>query len=159
MGEFSITTLGDFCITNDTDLALAEKCLMVLSEEGLVATFDLIDWHCQDLLCDCYKVNFAIVGSDKKTYATITYGWKPPSFYHKSGFDKRTAKQLTSGFLDPLAEQSRFADVFLEPFSMMIKDPNFIERINRRYAMFRKAIPADRRFSKMPDTIVCLKAG
>jgi len=103
-------------------------------------------------------MKLVVRGSDQITYATISYGWKSSSFYrHQFGLDKNTTKQLTSGFLDPSDEQSKFAEVFLEPFSMMIKDPNFTNRINKRYTKFKEAISTNRPFLALPDTIVSLK--
>ena len=130
-------------------LASTDLCRMVLSEAWLVATFDLIDWHCQDLLCDCYTANFVIT-KDKMIYATIAYGWKPPAFYYEAGLNKRTTRELRKGMLDLSALQSPFADVLLEPFSIMAKDPSFRERINRRYEMCRKAICANQPSSRAP---------
>ena len=83
-------------------LASTDLCRMVLSEAWLVATFDLIDWHCQDLLCDCYTANFVIT-KDKMIYATIAYGWKPPAFYYEAGLNKRTTRELRKGMVVPLA--------------------------------------------------------
>jgi len=142
-------------------LASTDTCHMLLSEEGLVATFDLLDWHCQDLLCDCYTANFVIT-NNKMVYATIAYGWKPPSFYYEAGLNKRTTRELKKGMLDLSALQSPFADVLLEPFSIMAKDPNFIERINRRYKMCRQAICANQSSSRTsyspPDNVIPWKA-
>ena len=130
-------------------LASTDLCRMALSEAGLVAAFDLSDWHCQDLLCDCYTANF-VISRNKLVYATIAYGWKPPAFYYETGLNKQTTRQLRKGMLDLLAPQSPFAETFLEPFSIMAKDPKFIERINRRYEMCRKAICANQPSSRTP---------
>jgi hypothetical protein len=132
-------------------LASTDTCHMVLSEAGLVATFDLIDWHCQDPLCDCYTANFVITNpTNTMVYATIAYGWKPPAFYYEAGLNKRTTRELRKGMLDLSALQSPYADVLLEPFSIMAKDSNFKQRINRRYEMSRKAISANQPSSRMP---------
>lgn len=139
-------------------LAHTEKCQMILSVEGRISTFDLIDSYCQKPECDCSKVSLAIIGQDKNTYATIAYGWKEPSFYRKWGFDKEATKLLKKGFLDPFCKQSKFSDVFLEPFSMMIKDPNFIERLDNRYTMFKKVISADQPPSSEFNNVIPLKA-
>ena len=135
-----------------------DKCQMAFSEQGMVAYFDLIDSYCLDPACDCRRVSLAVVG-DKITYATISYGWETPSFYYKWGFDKEMAHLLTEGSLDPWAEQTEFAHVFLEPFSMMIKDPNFTDRLKKHYAMFKKAISANAPPSQSePNKVISLKA-
>jgi len=42
---------------------------------------------------------------------------------------------------------------------MMIKDPNFIERLKKHYAMFKKAISANvPPFQSEPNKVISLKA-
>lgn len=80
------------------------------------------------------------LGSDNSVHATFAYGWKSPTFYLAWGLDPKTTELLTHGFLDPVAEQSELSELFLDPFLMAIQDPPFMDRIKKRYAMFKNAL-------------------
>ena len=135
-------------------LVLSERCQVMLSgEKGQISAFNFLDEYCSEPSCNCCQVKFVVEEhTTHKIYATILYGWKPPSFYHQLGMDKKTIKQLTEGFFPPSEKQSQFADSFLEPFSMMIRDPNFIKRLEDRYARFKEDISTS-------NNVVPLKAG
>lgn len=78
-----------------------------------------------------------------RIHATIAYGWKSKTFYRKWGLDKDTIQSLTIGFLDPWAQQSLHAELFLKAFSTAKRDPSFIARLKRRSTLFKKTIEAD----------------
>ena len=84
-----------------------------------------------------------------KIHATIAYGWNSATFYRKWGLDAEVIPSLRQGFLDPWAQQSPNADLFLKAFWRTARNnPQFISRLKRRYALFKETIAED------PDQIV-----
>jgi len=48
--------------------------------------------------------------------------------------------------LYPLSPQSEYAPVLLQTFeTVILKDPQYIERLKRHYAMFREAVDKEHR--------------
>jgi hypothetical protein len=137
----------------------------------LDGTYDLVDLYCQDPACDCYKVSFLVLDAKKNVLATIAYGWKSKSYYHRWGLDKEATRWLTHGFLDPWGIQSERSPIFLQGFLRMLnKNPQFISRIKRRYTIFKGAVclekvipfladilPAKTYATPLPDNIIPLK--
>lgn len=111
---------------------------MALTVESIdgVAPFELIDCYCNEPTCDCHKVSIVAFASNK-IWATFSYGWKSKEFYQKWGLDPQAAQMLATGFLDPIATQSEYADILLDAFLDMIKQPQFVERLKKRYALFK----------------------
>ncbi len=132
----------------------SDRCQLILADdenpEALDGIFDLIDYYCQNPGCNCHKVSIVIVDitpeSFPKICATIMYGWKSKTFYRKVGFDPQTAEGLTRGCLDPEGPQSEHAVEFLELFSFLIQDPNFVDRLKNRYELFRSEVTSKKRY-------------
>lgn len=93
--------------------------------------YALLEFYCDDPNCDCKRTLIRVVGrsSGKAALASINYSWEdgpnePPE-------------------LDPIAEQSEYADVCLQLFTQMLEqDPSYEKRLKQHYTMFRK--PAGR---------------
>jgi len=78
-----------------------------------------LEFYCEDLNCDCRRVFLQVIskGQPGKVFASIGYGWEKESFYRKRmPWDPDEAKGTVRGELDPLNEQSEFAEDFLELF-------------------------------------------
>lgn len=128
------------------DQAHEDRCYLSLLEgepQELVGTYGVSDLYCQDPHCNCQKVSLVIFDEKGKIHATIAYGWKSKTFYRKWGLDATTIQSLTEGFLDPWAQQSPHAELFLETFFTIKRDPGFIARLKRRYTLFKETIAAD----------------
>lgn len=103
--------------------------------------YPLVDLYCQEAECHCHKVSFLILNQKHKILATIAYGWKSKSWYHKWGLDKEGTQWLINGFLDPWGYQSPYAPLLLKPFLWRIKsNPKFLQTIKKRYALFKNEI-------------------
>lgn len=124
-----------------------DKCLLVLSDvepPELAGSYNVSDLYCQDPSCNCQKVSLVVFDDKGKIHATIAYGWKSKTFYRKWGLDVEVIPSLTQGFLDPWAQQTPNANLFLKAFWCTAKNnPRFISRIKRRYALFKKTIDED----------------
>jgi len=119
----------------------------------LKGTYDLIDLYCQHPTCACHKVTILVYNSYNRVVATITYGWKPTSYYQRCGIHKMTAEALTQGYLDPHGLQSEYSCILLRAFTQMLdQEPRFIKRIKKRYAIFKKAVATNTK--TLPDNII-----
>ena len=125
-----------------------DGCKIIIDDELLNGTFDVIDCYCPNPTCDCRIATIAIMDDIPTLYATIIYGWEPKTFYHKCGFNPQEAKKITQGYLDLQAPQSTDAEHFLEYFWFLIKDPSFVNRLKNRYSIFRDAIASRQSHSK-----------
>jgi len=99
--------------------------------------YDLVDYYCLDLDCDCRKVIIFVLDSRKQQMATIAYSWESISFYIALGADQEFAESLSRGILEPLAPQSKHAQHFLNAFLWMATDQGFTDRFKDRYRLFR----------------------
>lgn len=131
----------------------SDRCQLVLIDDEnqgpLNGMFDLIDHYCPNPACNCYKVTIAVIditpGNFPKICASIIYGWKSKTFYRKAGFDAQEAQCLPQGYLDPEGPQSEQAEEFLELFSTLVQDPPFVDRLKKRYELFRNKVTSKKR--------------
>lgn len=106
--------------------------------------YAFIESFCEDKDCDCRRVYFIVLQIDL-TYepiyaATISYGWEDLNFYLSWSpyLPSNMATELKGPILEPLQEQSQYAQRFLELFeSMFLSDPDYIDRIKRHYTLFK----------------------
>jgi len=83
--------------------------------------------------------------------ATINYGWEEPEFYVTWMGSEAEEDEMTGATLEPLLPQSRHSSFFLRFFGeMILRDPAYVERLKRHYAMFKAALPAASRSSRRP---------
>ena len=114
------------------------------SESALPADeYAYLEFYCEDLTCDCRRVFLQVIakGQSGKVFASIGYGWEKESFYRKRmPWDPDEAKGTVSGELDPLNEQSEFAEVFLDLFQRVVLDEPYRLRLRRHYRLFREEL-------------------
>ena len=125
-----------------------DGCKIIIADEVINGTFDVIDRYCPNPACDCKIATIVIMDDIPTIYATIVYGWAPKDFYHKCGLNQQKAKKITQGYLDPQATQSAHAQHFLEYFWFLIEDTSFVDRLKNRYSIFRKEIASTQSHSK-----------
>ena len=109
-----------------------------------------MEFYCDDLDCDCRRVFLQVIakGQPGKVFASIGYGWEKESFYRKRmQGDPDEARGTVRGELDPLNEQSEFAEVFLDLFRRVVLDEPYRLRLRRHYQLFREEL-ARRRTAK-----------
>jgi hypothetical protein len=102
-----------------------------------------LEYYCDDLNCDCRRVLLQVIskGQSGKIFASISYGWEKESFYRKRmPWNPDLARDTVRGELDPLNEQSEFADDFLDLFKRFVLDEPYRLRLRRHYRMFRDEV-------------------
>lgn len=102
--------------------------------------YAFLEFYCTEPDCDCRRVFFQVVrkGEPERVLASIEYGWEKESFYRNQRGDESEARQTVRGRLDPISEQSEFAEGFLAIFRQMVVDVPFNLRLRRHYRMFRE---------------------
>ena len=122
-----------------------------VSESALPADeYIFLEFYCDDLDCDCRRVFLQVIakGQPGKVFASIGYGWEKESFYRKRmPWAPDEAKGTVRGELDPLNEQSEFAQDFLELFKRVVLDEPYRLRLRRHYRLLREEL-ARRRTAK-----------
>lgn len=79
----------------------------------------------------------------RRVWATIGYGWEPADYYRHWGSLRWTsaeAAEMKGPFLDPLNAQSEESEALLELFGNTVLTPDYIDRLQRHYRMFRAAL-------------------
>ena len=102
-----------------------------------------LEFYCEDLNCDCRRVFLQVIskGQPGKVFASIGYGWEKESFYRKRmPWNPVEAKGTVQGELDPLNEQSEFAEDFLDLFQRVVLDEPYRLRLRRHYRLFREEL-------------------
>jgi hypothetical protein len=102
-----------------------------------------LESYCPDLNCDCRRVLFQVIGKAQpsKIWATINYGWEKQAFYRKRlPWDPNAPRMIVSGSLDPINEQSEFAEEFLDLFQKFVLDEPYRLRLRRHYEIFREEL-------------------
>jgi hypothetical protein len=80
-------------------------------------------------------------GQPGKVFASIGYGWEKESFYRKRmPWAPDEAKGTVRGELDPLNEQSEFAQDFLDLFKRVVLDEPYRLRLRRHYRLLREEL-------------------
>ena len=103
--------------------------------------YAFLESYCEEEDCDCRRVMLTVIeeSTPAKVWATISFGWHPPECSPTNEL-KALGATASGAFLDPLYPQSEHAAEFLDLFEWMItRDPAYVERLKRHYAMFKAA--------------------
>jgi hypothetical protein len=120
------------------------------SEFGLPSDeYVFLEMYCDEPRCDCRRVLFYVVAHSRGTVqAVIGWGWEDAAFYArwmKFG-DKSLAALMKGPALNPLSPATELAPALLELVrNVLLKDPEYVERIKRHYQMVRAKIDKPRR--------------
>jgi hypothetical protein len=123
-------------------LALKEIRTITIPNPGCavpVGQYGLFELYCNEPGCDCRRVLIQVISSPPRSrvWATISFGWEPPEFYRREGLDDTL---LNGPFLDPLGQQTEYAEWFLSTFREMCEfDPAYVSRLAEHYRRFREA--------------------
>ncbi len=102
--------------------------------------YAFLEVYCDEEGCDCRRVMLMVIeeSTPGKIWATISFGWDPPEWLAEETDLEGLGATASGAFLDPFNPQSEHADAFLNLFEAMItKDPAYVERLKRHYAMFK----------------------
>jgi hypothetical protein len=147
-----------FVLFHDHFPAVAERetrTLTVFKRDGLPdGSYAFIEMFCDEPGCDCRRVLFQVMSSRRKDIeAVVGWGWEKTEFYAKwfRHDDPQAVAEMKGPVLNLLSPQSSLAPAILELVKdVLLKDPAYIERIKRHYAMFRDNVGAKRVRERRP---------
>jgi hypothetical protein len=130
------------------ELAAAETRVLTIppgGSGGLPAdSYVFREMFCNERGCDCRRVFFSVISeSQQRTEAIVAYGWETKAFYAKwmGGADLATLVEMQGPVLNFGSPQSPLAPAILRlTEEVLLKDPAYLERIKRHYALFRQKI-------------------
>ncbi len=102
--------------------------------------YPYLEFYYEDLQCDCRRAFLQVIsqGQPGRIFASINAGWEDEAFYRKRmAWDPEAARRIVRGELDPLNEQSEFAEGFLDLFQRVVLDTPYRLRLRRHYRLFR----------------------
>ncbi|HNV00342.1 MAG TPA: hypothetical protein PKK20_10420 [Verrucomicrobiota bacterium] len=127
------------------ELAMREvRCLHFGPGSALPAgEYIYLEFYCEDLACDCRRMFLQVISPTEpgRVFASINYGWEKESFYRKRmPYDPEAATGLVKGELDPINEQSEFAELLLKGFQEFVLDEVYRLRVRRHHRLFREEL-------------------
>jgi hypothetical protein len=120
------------------------------SDLGLPAgEYGFLEMYCDEPGCDCRRVFLYVVCSFRKgVQAVVASGWEDVAFYAKwmKYGNETDAVHLKGPVLNLGSPATDLAPALLEVVrSILLRDPEYVERIKRHYTMFREKIDKPRR--------------
>jgi hypothetical protein len=111
--------------------------------------YGFLELYCNERGCDCRRVLFYVVARSRAgVQAVIGWGWEDVDFYTrwmKHG-DRSDATWMKGPALNPLSPATELAPALLGLVrDVLLKDPEYVERIKRHYAMVRERIDGPKR--------------
>jgi len=132
------------------DLAFREVCCLYVQTPpgappaGLPAgQYAFIELYCSDLSCDCRRVFIQVIERNHQdnVFASINFGWEKEAFYRKRlPWDPDAPRAIVRGSLDPMNEQSEYAEELLELFKRRVLDEPYRLRLRRHWQLFREEL-------------------
>ena len=110
--------------------------------------YGFLESYCDEPGCDCRRVMFTVIARDRMgIQAVIAWGWEDVEFYRrwfKYG-NEADARELKGPALNWGSPATDLAPALLEVVrNILLKDPEYVERIKRHYQMFRERIDRPR---------------
>jgi hypothetical protein len=115
--------------------------------------YGFLEMYCDERGCDCRRVFFYVVRPQSQSpEAVIAWGWEDMDFYKrwfKYG-DFADAVELKGPILNWGSPATALAPALLELVrNVLLKDPEYVERLKRHYRMFRDAVDQPRWLRKL----------
>ena len=127
------------------------RFITVMADDGPVpkGEYGLYESYCDEPGCDCRRVLFYVVARSRPgVQAVIGWGWEDVDFYARwlgSG-DKSEAARVKGPEINPLSPATELAPALLRVVrDILLRDPEYVERIKRHYRMFRATIDRPRK--------------
>jgi len=110
--------------------------------------YGFLELYCDEPGCDCRRVLLSVIARSRGgIQAVIGWGWEDVDFYARwmRSCDKAEAVFMKGPALNPLSPAAELAPALVELVrDVLIKDPDYVERIKRHYQMFREKIDRPR---------------
>ena len=111
--------------------------------------YGFLEMYCDEPGCDCRRVLFYVMARNRMgVQAIIGWGWEDVDFYARwiRHGEKSAAGKMKGPALNPGSPATELAPALLELVrNVLLKDPAYVERIKRHYAMFRERIDRPRK--------------
>ena len=125
------------------ELGPRETRLLCFKDDGSFprGKYGFHESYCEEEGCDCRRALLTVLeeSAPAKVWATISFGWLALEVFTDAELNALGAT-ASGAFLDPSYPQSEQAAEFLDLFeSMITRDPAYVERLKRHYAMFKTA--------------------
>jgi len=119
------------------------------SDLGLpTGEYGFIEMYCDERGCDCRRVLFQVISRrQEKVEAVIAWGWEDVDFYAKwfKYGDAADAAELKGPVLNLGSAATELAPALLELVrNVLLKDPEYVERIKGHYKMFKDKVDQPR---------------
>lgn len=114
--------------------------------------YGFLEVYCDEPGCDCRRVMIDVLRADtewSKIWATINYGWESLEFYKKWGGSTMNPANSKGPFLDPLNPQTSYSSTLLNLFCLLLKSPDYAQRIQTHYQIFRQTVDQDHAAEKI----------
>lgn len=108
--------------------------------------YGFVEFYCDEPGCDCRRVIIDVLRPEtgwSKIWATIGYGWESLDFYRKWGGAGSDPIEMKGPYLDPLNPQTKYSAALLNLFRFLVQSPDYVERLQRHYRMFRASVDRD----------------
>ena len=108
--------------------------------------YGFVEFYCDEPGCDCRRVMIDVLRPEtgwSKIWATISYGWESLDFYKKWGGAGNDSMEMKEPYLDPLNPQTNYSTALLNLFRFLVQSPDYVERLQCHYRMFRAAVDDD----------------
>jgi hypothetical protein len=123
------------------------RSITVLPDSGFglpPGEYGFLEMYCDERGCDCRRVFLYVIRPDHHgPEAVIGWGWEDVEFYKrwfKYG-DLADAIELKGPALNRGSPATSLAPALVELVrNVLLKDPEYVERIKRHYRMFREAV-------------------
>jgi hypothetical protein len=105
--------------------------------------YQFVEMYCDEPGCDCRRVMFSVLSSvTGKVEAVVAWGWETVEYYRRwMGGDDPMIEEMRGPVLNLASAQGPHANDILElTKDVLLKDPAYIERLKKHYAMFRQQI-------------------
>ncbi len=115
--------------------------------------YGFVELYCNEIDCDCRRVLIQVLSpsTGDRPWATISYGWESPDFYHEWGRD--SLEERAGVYLDPINPQTKYSGKLLELFNYNVdNDQTYVERLKRHYAMFKKSLNEENQSTQSPSS-------
>lgn len=119
--------------------------------------YGIAEHYCADPDCDCRRALLTVVSSHGggTPWASIQLGWEDASFYAAQlDLDDPSdpaALALKGPSLSATEPQSEHADFLLDVVMAEVLTDDFVAKLKRHYALFKEAIPVERRPRSNPE--------
>ena len=116
--------------------------------------YGFVELYCNQPGCDCRRVMIDVLRPEtgwSKVWATISYGWESLDFYRK-WVGASDLIQMKGPYLDPLNPQTKYSSALLNLFRFLLQSPEYVERLQRHYQMFRESVDRGENRSNSQET-------